>query len=323
MNYTFTSRPVSTLWFSARYRQYDFDNRTVPFQTANSVNYDTAIVALNQSSEPFGSIRHTFDADATYSPVRHLGFRAGYTREDIDRTYRIVEKTTEDIGRASVDLTGLGWMTVRGVYEHSKRTGSPVDQLELLSIGEQPTLRQFDISDRNQDRFSTILTVIPVSQFSVNGTAGVGSQEYPGTNFGLRSSDSHFYSVGVRLHAVRQDLARRDLRLREIHRAAGVEKREPAAGQRPDLAARPDAAVQRSAPRLDRQQRRQRPHHQRVDGSAQAVAAAGYQDGVRLYADRVDLHLRAGAGHRAADAGAAHAGDQRAAARDAGWHATS
>jgi MtrB/PioB family decaheme-associated outer membrane protein len=196
MNYTFTSRPVSTLWFSARYRQYDFDNRTVPFQTVNSVNYDTAIVALNQSSEPFGSIRHTFDADATYSPVRHVGFRAGYTREEIDRTYRIVEKTTEDIGRASVDLTGLGWMTVRGVYEHSKRTGSPADQLELLSIGEQPTLRQFDISDRNQDRFSTILTVIPVSQFSVHGTAGVGSQEYPGTNFGLRSSDSHFYSAG-------------------------------------------------------------------------------------------------------------------------------
>ena len=65
MNYAFTSRPVTSLWFSARYRQYDFDNRTVPFETTNSVNYDTAIVALNSASEPFGSIRHTFDADAT------------------------------------------------------------------------------------------------------------------------------------------------------------------------------------------------------------------------------------------------------------------
>jgi MtrB/PioB family decaheme-associated outer membrane protein len=196
MNYTFTSRPVTSLWFSARYRQYEVDNQTVPFETTNSVNYDTAIVALNQASEPFGSIRHTFDADATYSPFRYVGFRAGYTREDIDRTYRIVEKTTEDIGRVSVDLTGLGWMTVRGVFEHSKRTGSPVDQLELLSIGEQPTLRQYDISDRDQNRFNAIVTLLPVSQFSINGTAGVGSVDYPGTNFGLRSGDSRFYSIG-------------------------------------------------------------------------------------------------------------------------------
>ena len=59
-------------------------------------------------------------------------------------------------------------MTVRGVFEHGKRRGSPVDGLELLSIGEQPTLRQYDISDRDQDRFSTIVMVTPVSMFSFN-----------------------------------------------------------------------------------------------------------------------------------------------------------
>jgi hypothetical protein len=184
------------LWFSARYRQYEFDNRTVPFNVTNGVNYDTAIVALNKASEPFGSTRHTFDADASFSPVTHLGFRAGYTHEAVDRTYRIVENTTEDISRASVDLTGIGWVTVRGVFEHSKRVGSAVDVLELLAIGEQPTLRQYDISDRDQDRFSAILQVTPLSQFSVNGSASIGRQEYPGTNFGLRNNDNHVYSVG-------------------------------------------------------------------------------------------------------------------------------
>ena len=196
MNYLFTSRPVNTVWFSARYRQYEFDNRTVPFETRNSVNYDTTIVALNKESEPFSQTRHTFDADATYSPIRHVGFRAGYTREEVDRTYRIVEKTTEDIGRASVDLTGLPWLSVRGVFEHSKRRGSPVDGLELLAIGEQPLLRQYDISDRDQDRFSTIIMVTPVSQFSVNTSVSFGRQEYPGTNFGLRNNDNQVYSLG-------------------------------------------------------------------------------------------------------------------------------
>lgn len=196
MNYAFTSRPVTMLWFSARYRQYEFDNRTVPFQTRNGVNYDTAIVALNAESEPFGSTRHTFDADASFTPVMYVGVRAGYTREEVDRTHRIVEKTTEDIARASVDLTGLGWLTVRGVFEHSKRVGSAVNGLELLAIGEQPSLRQYDISDRNQNRFNAIVQVTPVSQFSANASVGIGRQEYPGTNFGLRNNDNHVYSVG-------------------------------------------------------------------------------------------------------------------------------
>jgi MtrB/PioB family decaheme-associated outer membrane protein len=196
MNYAFTSRPVTMLWFSARYRQYEFDNRTVPFNTTNSVNYDTTIVALNAESEPFGSVRHTFDADASFTPVRYVGFRAGYTREEVDRTFRIIEKTTEDIGRASVDLTGLSWVTVRGVFEHSTRVGSAPNGLELLSIGEQPLMRHYDIADRNQNRFNAIVQVTPLSQFSINGSAGIGTQDYPASYFGLRDSDSHVYSVG-------------------------------------------------------------------------------------------------------------------------------
>ena len=200
MNYSFTSRPANALWFSARYRQYQFDNRTPVFETNGYVNYDTSYSATtNHETEPLGYIRHTFDADASYSPVRYLGFRAGYTREEVDRTHRMVEKTTEDTARASLDVTGLGWLTLRGIYEHGKRTGSEVNGLELLAIGEQPLLRQFDISDRNRDRFSGIVQVTPFSFLSFNGSASIGQEEYPGSYFGLRNNDNHVYSAGFDL----------------------------------------------------------------------------------------------------------------------------
>jgi MtrB/PioB family decaheme-associated outer membrane protein len=200
MNYNFTSRPTSMLWFSARYRQYQFDNRTPVFETGAYVNYDTAYTAtLNHESEPLGYTRHTFDADASFSPAAYVGFRAGYTREETDRSFRIVEKTTEDIGRFSVDLTGVSWVTLRGVYEHGQRRGSPVDEAELVAIGEQPSLRQFDISDRDRDRFSAIVYVMPTSFLSFSGSAGVGRENYPGTNFGLRSNDNNVYSIGFDL----------------------------------------------------------------------------------------------------------------------------
>ena len=197
MNYNVTSRPTRTLWFSARYRQYEFDNRTPIFETGAYVNYDTAYTAtLNHESEPLGYTRHTFDADASYSPVRYLGLRAGYTRAQNDRTYRIVERTTEDIGRFSIDVTGVSWLTLRGVYEHGQLRGSPVDEAELIAIGEQPSLRQFDISNRDRDRVSAIVYVMPTSFLSFSGTAGIGRESYPGTNFGLRSNDNNVYSVG-------------------------------------------------------------------------------------------------------------------------------
>ncbi len=200
MNYTFTTHPTKKMWFSTRYRQYEFNNQTVPFAVGQSINFDTSVVALNKESEPLGYTRHTLDTDASYSPVRYLGFRTGYTREEVNRTYRFIEDTIENTGRVSVDLTGVKWLTLRGIYEHSKRTGSPIATEELLAIGEQPSLRQFDIADRNKDRFNTILVLIPVSQFSVNLSAGIGKELYPSTDtrtvFGLRSNNNRTYSAG-------------------------------------------------------------------------------------------------------------------------------
>ena len=83
------------------------------------------------------------------------------------------------------------------MYEHAKRVGSGLDEQVLDDIGEQVSLRQFDISDRNSDRFSGIVQVMPVSALSFNGTVSVGKEERPGTVFGLRSNDNHAYSVGV------------------------------------------------------------------------------------------------------------------------------
>jgi MtrB/PioB family decaheme-associated outer membrane protein len=202
-NYTFTSSPTSFLWLSARYRGYEYDNRSPEFAVTRSVNYDTAVYSLNESAARLGFTRRTFDGDASVSPFRYVAFRAGYTREEIDHTNpstgeltRMVDKTAEDTGRVSVDLTNVGWVTLRGVYEHSKRVGTGLDVRTLLDIGEQPSLRQFDIADRNKDSVRGIVQIMPVAAFSVNASVGVGSEEYPGGGFGLRNNDNHVYSIG-------------------------------------------------------------------------------------------------------------------------------
>jgi MtrB/PioB family decaheme-associated outer membrane protein len=201
--FTFNSSPTSYLWLNARYRGYVYDNRSPEFFVGQTVNYDTSVASLNEGTELFGFTRHTFDGDVSVTPYRYVAFRGGYTKETIDHTNpstgavtRYVEKTTEDIGRASVDLTNVGWLTLRGIYEHSKRVGAGLDLEALIDIGEQPSLRQFDIADRTKDSFRGIFTVTPVSQFSVNASAGIGKEDYPGANFGLRNNNNHVYSIG-------------------------------------------------------------------------------------------------------------------------------
>src|SRR5205085_2324745 len=107
------------------------------------------------------------------------------------------DTTTEDTARLSADLTGLSWLTLRGLYEHGRRTGSGFDEQALDDIGEQVSLRQFDLSNRDSDRVSAIVQVMPAPMWSLNGSLSVGRERRPGTAFGLRSNDNHAYSVGA------------------------------------------------------------------------------------------------------------------------------
>jgi MtrB/PioB family decaheme-associated outer membrane protein len=198
MNYSFTSKPTDLLWLSARYRSYDFDNRTPVFHVARTIAYDTAVETYaNGGTSPYSLTRRTFDADASLTPTRYAAFRVGYTREQVDQTFRFLDSTTEDTLRLSADATSIGWLTLRAVYEHAKRVGSGFDEQALDDIGEQVSLRQFDISDRSSHRFSGIVQLTPVSALSFNGMVSIGKEERPGAVFGLRSNNNHSYSVGA------------------------------------------------------------------------------------------------------------------------------
>jgi MtrB/PioB family decaheme-associated outer membrane protein len=198
MNYAFNSRPTDMVSFTARYRSYDFDNRTPVFHVGNTVSYDTTVAAFAEGgTSPYSLTRRTFDAEVSLTPVKYSAFRAGYTREKISQTFRSFDTTTEDTLRLSADAAGLNWLTLRGVYEHAKRVGSGLDEQVLDDIGEQVSLRQFDISDRTSDRFSAIVQVMPVSQVSFNGSVSAGREDRPGTVFGLRSNDNRAYSFGL------------------------------------------------------------------------------------------------------------------------------
>ena len=198
MNLSFTSRPAPTLSFLARYRSYDFDNQMPIFGVTNTISYDaSASTYAHGGASPFGLTRRTFDGEVSWTPLPFTALRAGYTVEGIEQTQRYVDSTTENRLKLSADLTGTNWLTLRGVYEYGKRVGSGFDEQVLDDIGEQVSLRQFDISDRSTDRVSAIVMVFPLPSVSFSGTVSFGNDDRSPDAFGVLNGDGRAYSIGV------------------------------------------------------------------------------------------------------------------------------
>lgn len=198
-NLSFTTRPNRVLWLTARYRYADLNDRTPEFDGTEYVRFDQVLEEIGEPREPMNIKRQNFDVDASFTPIGFTAFKLGYGRASTDRTARIFANTVENTVRASLDTTGNKYVTLRGVYEYSQRSGNGFDSALLPSIGEQPTLQHFDIADRNRNRVTAIFTVTPVSQLGLNFSAGAGKDDYKNSGFGLRSNDNRSYSAGFDL----------------------------------------------------------------------------------------------------------------------------
>jgi hypothetical protein len=196
MVYNVNSRPIANVWLNAKYRYYDYANKTPHFE-GTAVIGDWNVSSNHIETEPASFKRQNLDLDASFTPLRYLGIGVGYGRENADRTFRIYEKTAEDIVRVSADSTGNKYVTFRTKYEFSRREGSHFEQHLLDEVGEQPTMRHFDIANRDRYRVTGQVTVMPVERVSFNASIGNGRDDYKDTGFGLRDNKNTVYLVGV------------------------------------------------------------------------------------------------------------------------------
>jgi MtrB/PioB family decaheme-associated outer membrane protein len=204
MSYTATSRPRNDLWLNVRIRRHDFDNKTPVFPIAAYVREDaTTVIPVIGHTEPLSSLRHNADAELSYTRIPLTALRLGYGREAVDRTFRHFETTTEHVWRVSADVSGDPRLTIRTGFERSNRTGTGLDEEVLDEVGEQASLRQFDISDRRRYRVSTVVQYIPIDAVGITGSIVNGNDTRPDAEFGLSFSKQRAYAVSV--DAVSQD----------------------------------------------------------------------------------------------------------------------
>ena len=200
-NIALISHPTKDWRFTARLRDYVYDNLTPATSITKYVSYDTSVATTPTGGpELFAHSRQTFDADATWSGRGPVALTAGYTRNDNGYDERIYESSGENVLRLTADAVGTNWMTFRVNYEYGSRTGSGLDEASLVAIGEQPKMRHFDLANRNRNLFNGQVDFVPNDLWTFSLSGGVTADDFPDSSMGLQSWNGRTVSVGADYH---------------------------------------------------------------------------------------------------------------------------
>ena len=227
-NVGLVSRPQDDWRFSARFRRYDYNNETPQAAIPEFINYDTSVATSTTGGpELFAHARNTFDADATWTGLEPVALTVGYTNNHNGYDFRIFESSNENVLQLKADAVGSQWVTFRAHYEYGSRTGSGLDEASLVQIGEQPEMRHYDLADRTRHRFVGQADVTPNEALMLSFSAGIGSDDYDDSYFGLQESTFRYVVVQLRLPAAARPRRRCDLQLRALQGAAAIAVGEP------------------------------------------------------------------------------------------------
>ena len=178
---TLSSRPVRGLNLKASYRMQKRDNDTPRETYTYSVNDTTSNTTQTVSNTPYSYDKRTLKLDAGYRINRMARLSGDVSRETMERSPSEVDKTTEDKGKLKLQLKPLDNVQVSLSGGVASRTGSDYQTVS----GENPLLRKYNISDRDQVSTGMDISYQPIDRLSLNLNLERSDDDYDATRVGL------------------------------------------------------------------------------------------------------------------------------------------
>jgi MtrB/PioB family decaheme-associated outer membrane protein len=196
----FTTRPNEHFAFDVRYRFNDHENRTPVFGASNNVRFDAVPEAVPGTETEHHDIRqNTFETGATFTLPRNTALKFGYILDDFKRSGRSFSDMTDYTFRVSLDSYGNQYLTLRGVYESTRRVGNGFSEASLEEGGSQPGLRFYDEADMDRNKGTLILQVTPNEKLDLGFSLAVGKDVFKGEGHEFGLLDNNNTSVNVTL----------------------------------------------------------------------------------------------------------------------------
>jgi len=126
LNAFVNTRLNDSLQLNARYRRYDFDNKTPRYELDEGyVRFDAVWEEIPRITVPYGYTNDIFDVYATLGKGV-LGLEAGWKYNKMARTFRETEATSENVFRIAADVRS-GAVVFRGIGEFGSRDHDAYD----------------------------------------------------------------------------------------------------------------------------------------------------------------------------------------------------
>ena len=200
-NLSLTSRPSTDWRFSARLRNYTYDNLMPATSITDMVSYDSSLSTTPTGGpDLYAHSRTTFDGDATWTKLMPFAVTVGYSHNGNGYDARIFESSGENVFRVSADAVGTSWLTFRTQYEFGDRTGSGLDETQLTGIGDHPEMRHYDVADRTRNRFTAQADIVPSDAWTFSVATGILKDDFSDSFYGLQDSTGRTFSLAADFH---------------------------------------------------------------------------------------------------------------------------
>lgn len=203
-NLVATARPTDRLNLTARYRFYDYDNRTDRIRFDEKVENDDAIDTTAHTTVPNDYTTHTAEASAAYSftddVTGHLGYEFEKWRRSSDRQVR---NLTEHGPNAKVDWRIDEKTKFQASYGFRMREGSNYRTYATINrildtpqddnpAAETRGLKRYDQADRYGQLANAWLFLYPSDTLEMSFNGGVRYWDYNDSRFGVQDELSWF-----------------------------------------------------------------------------------------------------------------------------------
>lgn len=207
LNFRVTSRPVKNLTLTGRYRSYEYEGKEGIQVVPARAEYVESHIKLDFKGSqilhvPLSFKRETLGAEASYRFARGFKLKGFYKRKSYEyERYRdtngdssresgsrAVEGTDDDSFGVTALFAAGSWFSGRATVQTAERDFKG-DYTTGFS-GENTTVRQFDIANRDRDALNLQLDFMPTSSITLGVGFDLYYDDYPDSDLGLQSGET-------------------------------------------------------------------------------------------------------------------------------------
>jgi MtrB/PioB family decaheme-associated outer membrane protein len=168
-----TGSPSRYVTGTLRYRRWDYDNKTQQFVMPGLVAYDQTWQPGAIETDPVGFKNTTYGADVSLIPDSRVLLSGTAEHIRRDRTFREVARDDEWAFEGKARVRPRSGIEAEAKYRRGDRKLDHFEEADYQNgVGvfvEQPTLRRFDVADRQQEQARGQIGWSPNDRFQISG----------------------------------------------------------------------------------------------------------------------------------------------------------